>query len=218
MTLRPIATGARVVRGPMTGAVLITLGVAVATAVRWTLVRMHTLPGIDGVAFAACLVGVTVLVAAMDAQEPTREQAGLHRSTSAWPAVWAVCFGVVGALVLTLVPLLVRLPGADAVQLAPRPDATFSTWAIVTILVATSEEACFRGVLFESLLRDRGVLVTVAWTSLAFALIHVPFYGWGALPIDLAAGVWFAGLKLTTGRVAAPAVAHALADLVTWWL
>jgi hypothetical protein len=30
--------------------------------------------------------------------------------------------------------------------------------------------------------------------------------------------VWLCGLRLASGGVAAPAVAHALADLATWWL
>jgi hypothetical protein len=43
-------------------------------------------------------------------------------------------------------------------------------------------------------------------------------YGWTAVPLDLAVGVWLGGLRLATGGVAAPATAHALADLAYWWL
>jgi hypothetical protein len=31
-------------------------------------------------------------------------------------------------------------------------------------------------------------------------------------------GLGFAGLRLVTGGIAAPAAAHAVADLATWWL
>jgi hypothetical protein len=48
--------------------------------------------------------------------------------------------------------------------------------------------------------------------------MHVPLYGWGVVPVDLAAGVWLAGLRLAGGGVGAPVVAHLLADLAGWWL
>ena len=60
--------------------------------------------------------------------------------------------------------------------------------------------------------------LAVAVTSLAFALIHVPLYGWHVVPLDFAVGVWLAGLRLASGGVAAPAIAHSLADLATWWM
>ena len=53
---------------------------------------------------------------------------------------------------------------------------------------------------------------------LAFALLHVPLYGWHVVPLDLGVGLAFAGLRLTTRGIAAPAAAHAIADLATWWL
>jgi hypothetical protein len=46
----------------------------------------------------------------------------------------------------------------------------------------------------------------------------VPLYGWGAVPLDLAVGVWLGGLRLVTGGWAAPAVAHTFADLAAGWL
>ena len=55
-------------------------------------------------------------------------------------------------------------------------------------------------------------------TSVAFALMHVPVYGWHVVPLDLAVGVVLGGLRLATRSVAAPAAAHAVADLATWWI
>ena len=55
-------------------------------------------------------------------------------------------------------------------------------------------------------------------TSVVFALLHVPLYGWHVVPLDLGVGLWLAGLRLISGGVAAPAVAHVVADLATWWL
>jgi membrane protease YdiL (CAAX protease family) len=58
----------------------------------------------------------------------------------------------------------------------------------------------------------------VAVTSIVFALIHVPLYGWHVVPLDLGVGVFLGGLRLVSGSVAAPAIAHIGADLATWWL
>ncbi len=84
--------------------------------------------------------------------------------------------------------------------------------------MAIGEEAILRGALFDAIDEAGGLLAAVVLTSVAFALIHVPLYGWHVVPLDLGVGVWFAGLRLVSGRVAAPAIAHALADLATWWL
>ena len=48
--------------------------------------------------------------------------------------------------------------------------------------------------------------------------MHVPFYGWHVVPLDLGVGVFLAGLRLASGSVAAPAIAHIVADLATWWV
>ena len=99
-----------------------------------------------------------------------------------------------------------------------RPGAPYAPWAIVTILVATAEEAILRGVLFAALTRAGGVVVAVGLTTIAFALMHVPLYGWHVVPLDLAVGLVLGGLRVATGGFAAPAAAHAVADLATWWL
>jgi membrane protease YdiL (CAAX protease family) len=88
----------------------------------------------------------------------------------------------------------------------------------VTLAVATAEEAVFRGALFKALERHAGLGAAVLVSTLAFALFHVPFYGWQALLPDLAAGLMLAGLRVAFGGVAAPAAAHVMADLATWWL
>jgi hypothetical protein len=43
-------------------------------------------------------------------------------------------------------------------------------------------------------------------------------YGWAVVPLDIAVGVWLGTLRAVTGTVAAPAIAHSLADLAGWWL
>jgi len=64
----------------------------------------------------------------------------------------------------------------------------------------------------------RGTIVAILGTSLLFALIHVPLYGWHVVPLDFGVGLWLAGLRLLSGGVAAPAIAHTIADLATYWL
>ena len=96
--------------------------------------------------------------------------------------------------------------------------AGFAPWAAVTVLVATSEELLLRGALFDATGRALGAGVAVVATSLVFALIHVPLYGWHVVPLDLGVGLLLGGLRLVTGGVTAPAAAHAIADVATWWL
>lgn len=66
--------------------------------------------------------------------------------------------------------------------------------------------------------RFAAALVAAIAAALAFALIHVPLEGWSIVPLDLGVGLWLAGLRLLTRGVAAPAAAHVVADLATWWL
>ena len=88
----------------------------------------------------------------------------------------------------------------------------------VSQAVAAAEEGILRGVLFDRLRAHGGLVPAIAVTTVTFALLHVPVYGWHVVPLDLAVGLGLAGLRLGTRTVAAPAVAHAVADLATWWL
>ncbi len=130
-----------------------------------------------------------------------------------------------------LVPGLVGLAGAGilvalaigAGQLAGQPlhqvaKSDFVLWALVTTLVATAEEQVLRGALFDALRDAGGLALAVVVTSVVFAVMHVPFYGWHVVPLDVGVGVLLAGLRLASGSVAAPAIAHVLADLATWWV
>jgi membrane protease YdiL (CAAX protease family) len=99
-----------------------------------------------------------------------------------------------------------------------RPAAPFIPWATITIVVAVAEEALLRGVLLDRLRRAGGPVLALLVTGVAFALMHVPLYGWQVVPLDLAVGLALGGLRLATRTVAAPAAAHAVADLATWWL
>ena len=98
------------------------------------------------------------------------------------------------------------------------PAATLDPWVQVTLLVATAEELVLRGALFDALDEAGGLTIAVGVTALAFALLHVPLYGWQVVPLDLGVGILLGGLRVATGGVLAPALAHGLADLAAWWL
>lgn len=98
------------------------------------------------------------------------------------------------------------------------PAASLVPWVQVTLLVATAEELVLRGALFDAVTEAGGMAVAVAVTALAFALLHVPLYGWQVVPLDLGVGVVLGGLRVATGGVLAPSLAHGVADLAAWWL
>ena len=131
------------------------------------------------------------------------------------PSVSSLLVGSVGGLVLIVLPHLAHPLLPAVIGMRPEP---FAAWILVTIIVVTGEEALVRGALFGALEGAAGPIAAVAVTSLAFALMHVPLYGWQVVPLDLGVGVWLGGLRLATGGVAAPAMAHGVADLSTWWV
>lgn len=127
----------------------------------------------------------------------------------------SVGIGLIGGAGLVAAPIWMHLhaPAAPGLPLGDLP-----LWAMMVTIIAVSEEVVLRGALFTAVETAFGTLYAVAVSTIAFALIHVPLYGWGALPLDLTVGVWLGGLRVLTGGVAAPAIAHTLADLAVWWL
>jgi membrane protease YdiL (CAAX protease family) len=174
------------------GALAVRLGLAGVTGVR-------SVPA--GLVFAGLLIAVAAVArrGSVLAPGPLRRQAVV---------------GSAGAIVLCAVPLTVHLrtPGA-ALPLAQLP-----VWTAVVSAVAIAEEVLLRGALWEVAERGWGTVPALAVTTAAFGLLHVPLYGWAALPLDLAVGLLLGGLRLAAGGWAAPAVAHTLADLAGWWL
>jgi membrane protease YdiL (CAAX protease family) len=151
-----------------------------------------------GLAFGVCLLAVAIIGGWRPVVEP----------------VSSVGIGAAGGAVLVLFAVLTR--SGELPSLAPA--AAFAPWASVTVLVATAEELVLRGALFDKLDQNVGAIAAVLVTSVAFAIMHVPLYGWHVVPLDLGVGLWLGGLRLATGGVAAPVTAHVMADLATWWL
>ena len=124
----------------------------------------------------------------------------------------AVAVGAAGAAVLVLPVLITHGVGGHLVATG------YPTWAVATVAVATAEEAFLRGALYDAVARAHGVDAAVVVAAVAFAALHVPLYGWHVVPLDLAVGLALGALRVWTGTWTAPAVAHAGADLVGWWL
>jgi membrane protease YdiL (CAAX protease family) len=131
------------------------------------------------------------------------------RATVSWRAA---AVGIAVAVVL-VVPAVAHL-GVRA----SLPVAAFPAWAVLTTFVAGAEEAFLRGALFDAVQRRAGAHAAVVVGAIAFAALHVPFYGWHVVPLDLAVGLVLGATRLVAGTWTAPALAHVGADLAGWWL
>ena len=180
-------------------AALLLLGLAGAVALRGAINGSST-----GGALAAGAVFGVLLLGLVAYAAPARP---------ALPPVGAIALGIAGGLVLVAVPVLIQPLRPVGLRAEP-----FAAWAVVTLVVAAAEEALLRGVLFDALSEAGGLALAVPVSTIAFALMHVPLYGWAVVPLDLGAGLVLCGLRITGRSVAAPAIAHAVADLATWWL
>jgi membrane protease YdiL (CAAX protease family) len=154
-----------------------------------------------GLVFAALLFGLAVV-------------AGDRGALAPGPLRRQLTVGLAGAALLCAVPLAVHL----RTPAGALPLGDFPRWAGVVTAVAVVEEVLLRGVVWSAAERWRGPMAALLVTSAAFGLLHVPLYGWGVLPLDLAVGLLLGGLRMTAAGWGAPAVAHTLADLAGWWL
>ena len=145
--------------------------------------------------------GAVVLVAALGV--------GLLASGRPSPSV-----GVAGWLGVTSVGTL-----AIAVVAATAPLLPLQRPGVVgiglTVFAAFAEESLFRRSMF-ALLERWGSVFAVLASAAAFAVVHVPGYGWRALPLDLAAGVLFGWQRSATGSWTSPAATHAAANGMIW--
>ena len=148
---------------------------------------------------------------------------------SAAPLLLAVCYVAIGAAVLSVretasgAAALGRLPvlliGLVAIALVawavgPWPPLRLG-WlgAPVGVMAAIAEEALFRRLAYARLLRY-GAGVAIIGTAVAFALLHVPFYGIEVLPVDLGAGLLLSWQRWASGTWTVPAATHAAAELL----
>ena len=71
----------------------------------------------------------------------------------------------------------------------------YAPWAVGVVAVACAEEALLRGSLYRAVEQRAGAVAAVAITACAFAIVHIPLYGWAVVPLDLAVGVWLGVLR-----------------------
>ena len=114
------------------------------------------------------------------------------------------------------VPLLLGLVGVAGAAVVAGPVADRRAGGVAVGLAlgaAVAEEALFRRVLYERLLRF-GVVAAVVGSAGVFALVHLPAYGVAAMPVDLGAALLLSWQRYASGRWTVPAVTHAVANLL----
>lgn len=159
-------------------------------------------------AFAAMLAAIAAASRRRPATIPGN--ARQDRGVSPWRSV---ATGIAGAAVLIFFPY--HATGFTA--FGAHANTSLLAWSLLVSAVAVTEEIVFRGVLFHTVLERHGMYAAVLLCALAFAVTHVPLYGWRAVPLDVAVGVWLGAVRLW-GGVGAAAVSHTLADLATGWM
>jgi membrane protease YdiL (CAAX protease family) len=153
-------------------------------------------------AFGGCLLGI-VWVESAAPTLPSPRGGGEFR------LVLSLAAGLLVGAVL-LVPL-------TAGPFSARGLNGFWTWAALAALIATLEEIAIRGALFKAWSDEAGPVAAIVAGAVVFALIHLPRYGWGAMPLDAAVGLALGGLRAFTGRVLPCAMAHTIADWGAWF-
>jgi membrane protease YdiL (CAAX protease family) len=125
--------------------------------------------------------------------------------------VWGQMF--VAGLVVGAILLAPVVTGS----LTARPASEFLPWAAIAAVVATLEETSIRGVLYRRWEGEAGTVAAIVVGTAVFAMIHLPRYGLGAMPLDAAVGLALGGLRALTGRVLPCVVAHTVADWGAWF-
>lgn len=113
--------------------------------------------------------------------------------------------------------IALSLPSLLGPGLGWRGTGGFVPWAAIAAVAATMEELVIRGRLQPALTAELGVLPSLLLSAAIFALIHLPRYGWDAMPLDLAVGLSLAGLRTVSGRTMPSAIAHVAADWAAWF-
>ena len=198
------ARSSRLAVPPLVRAALITLLLSGAIGARWAATSAALA---DGITVGAAFAGVLLVGVALAGWRP-RTLPGRRFAVDG-------AIGLGGGATLVGLALAIRWPGP---WIPFDPAGSFVPWAAVTVLVATAEELLLRGALFDALDRAAGSAAALLVTSVLFAVLHVPLYGWHVVPLDLGVGIFLGGLRLLTGGTVAPAVAHVVADLAAWWI
>jgi membrane protease YdiL (CAAX protease family) len=177
--------------GPVVGGMVVVGGLA--------FLRGRTTLGGSTIAVPVLVVGyLALLVGALGAGERNVDPAG-----RGGPLGWGVTLGIGIAGVV----------GATVVG-GPVGDRRVGVVAGgVALLAAVAEEALFRRLLYDRLLRF-GVVMAVVGSAVVFAVAHLPAYGLVAMPVDLGAALLLSWQRYASGRWTVPAVTHVVANLL----
>ena len=159
--------------------------------------------GLSTAAFGACLLAISWT----ELKAPTRP------SAASGGGKLSVVRGVVAGVMVGAILLAPVVTG----RLSGRPLPDFWAWAAITALIATLEETAIRGALYRRWSEEAGPVAAIVVGAMVFALIHLPRYGVGAMPLDAAVGLALGGLRAVTGRVLPCAIAHTIADWGAWF-
>jgi membrane protease YdiL (CAAX protease family) len=155
------------------------------------------LPGDPVTLLVALFVVIGVVGATWRLPTTPAEEGG--PTVSAWLAL-AVGLGAFGAG---------RLLASGTIPVAPFVARS----VVLNSLAAVSEEAFFRRFAY-GLAAARGPLLAVVLSAVVFAAVHVTVWGWGVLPLDLAAGLILGWQRWASGRWSVPALTHVAANVL----
>jgi membrane protease YdiL (CAAX protease family) len=174
------------------GAALIAATGCAALAARPALVASSSEP-------ARVLVVLFVALLAIGLAVPLRHRIPQARSSRVLAA--ATALGVVGF-------------AAGRVLIGGHSPGRLTWYALaVNLLAAVAEEVWFRRLCY-GMLEPAGPVFAVAASGALFAAVHVSTYGWSIVPLDLAAGLLLGWQRAATGSWHAPALTHALANVL----
>ena len=175
---------------------------------------------------AASVLAVVYAIARVHAPEArTRALVGV-RPLGVLPALVAAAMGACAvvpcgalqALISRRFPLTDERSAEITHMLASQGRAERIAGVVALVLVMPiADELFFRGALATGVARDKGRVVALATTTLAFALVYAAVFDPHYLPLYLALGVMCGVARLATGTVLAAIVAHLgwrAADLV----
>jgi membrane protease YdiL (CAAX protease family) len=149
---------------------------------------------------ALLVAGYLALGLAAVRASTTPRAAGTGDGPLPWPLVLGLGLAAVAAVAVAIRPVPAGPAGTAVV--------------LLTLAAAVAEEALFRQALYRWLAARGGAVLAVAGGALLFALVHVPFYGMAAFPVDLGAGLLFGWQRWSSGRWTVPAATHAAANLL----
>ncbi len=150
-----------------------------------------------GLAFASCLLLLTLAAGT---------RAIINRKV--------VLIGIAGGLFLCLPAMFIHLLGSSKLH----GGKGYLSWAAAATTVAFAEEAFLRGALFDVIKKWRTEKEAVIIAAILFTALHIPLYGWRIVPLDFAVGIWLGVIRSLSGTFVASGMAHAIADLASWWI